>query len=57
MFYRNGSNHVVKGSLSTPQSGGPLLTVRTSRATPSGVYRAAICNDASIQIGYVEIEV
>jgi hypothetical protein len=57
MFYRNGSNHVVKGSLSTPQTGAPVLTVRTSRATPSGVYRAAICNDASIQIGYVEIEV
>jgi hypothetical protein len=57
MFYRNGSNHVVTGALSTPQSGVPVLTVRTSRSTPSGVYRAAICDDASIQIGYVEIEV
>jgi hypothetical protein len=34
---------------------GYVLTVRPLRTTPVGVYRAAVCNDEDVQVGFIEM--
>jgi hypothetical protein len=34
---------------------GSTLAVKTSGKNPVGVYRAAICDDDGVQLGYIEI--
>jgi hypothetical protein len=38
-------------------SASTVLTVSTSNRTPAGTYKAAICDEDGVQLGYLEIAV
>lgn len=55
-FYSDaGDATVIRGQVNVNQSGAAVLTIDTPAAAAGGHYKAAICDDAGLQIGYVEI--
>ena len=57
-FYGSDSgSSTFRGRLHSGRAGRSVLTVRTSLKTPTGLYKAAICDDAGVQVGYIELTV
>jgi hypothetical protein len=56
-FYGEKSAARITGELLVDRAGSTILSLKTLAKTAPGAYRAAICDDAGVQLGYVEIAV
>jgi hypothetical protein len=58
VFYREGPDvHTIIAELRLGRTGTATLFVETSARTLTGVYKAAICDAAGLQLGHIEIGV
>jgi len=55
IFYRDSSPATITAMLRVQRTGA-MLIVKTTRKTAPGSYKAAICDDAGVQLGHIEIQ-